>query len=75
MKDNYAKRMLIGLIRAYRMYVSPLKMMPSCIYMPTCSAYAIEAIEKYGAIKGGFLALKRVLRCHPFARGRYDPVP
>ena len=47
---------------------------PCCIYEPTCSVYAIQAIEKYGAFKGGFMAIKRILRCHPFHEGGYDPV-
>jgi len=47
----------------------------SCKYYPTCSTYALEAIEKYGAAKGGFLAVKRILRCNPFSKGGYDPVP
>ena len=47
---------------------------PTCIYVPTCSEYAIEAINKYGALKGGFLAIKRILRCHPLAKGGYDPL-
>jgi putative membrane protein insertion efficiency factor len=69
------KRFLVFSIRLYRRYISPLKGRPTCIYTPTCSMYAIEALEKYGAIKGTYLAIKRVLRCHPFARGGYDPVP
>jgi putative membrane protein insertion efficiency factor len=48
---------------------------PKCRYLPTCSAYALEALEKYGAVKGGYLALRRLLRCHPFHKGGYDPVP
>ena len=52
-----------------------MKRTPSCIYTPTCSQYAVEAISKYGAWKGGFLAVKRILRCHPFHKGGYDPVP
>ena len=66
---------MIFLINLYRKYVSPLKRRPTCIYTPTCSQYAIEALEKYGFLKGSFLAVKRILRCHPFAKGGYDPVP
>ena len=69
------KKILIFIINLYRKFISPLKAHPSCIYIPTCSQYAIEAIEKYGAGKGTFLAIKRILRCHPFAKGGYDPVP
>ena len=69
------KRFLIFLIKIYRRFISPLKGRPSCIYVPTCSSYAITALEKYGVIKGTYLAIKRVLRCHPFAKGGYDPVP
>ncbi|GFZ33329.1 putative membrane protein insertion efficiency factor [Clostridium zeae] len=67
------KRVLILIIRFYRRFISPLKR-PSCIYYPTCSQYAIEAIQKYGSLKGGFMAIKRILRCHPFHEGGYDPV-
>ncbi|WP_461613565.1 membrane protein insertion efficiency factor YidD [Clostridium sp. Marseille-QA1073] len=67
------KKILINLIRFYRKYISPLKR-PCCIYTPTCSQYAIEAIEKYGALRGGYMAIKRILRCHPFHEGGYDPV-
>lgn len=69
------RRVLIFLIKLYRKFISPLKGRPTCIYVPTCSFYAMEAIEKYGAIKGTYLAVKRVLRCHPFAKSGYDPVP
>ena len=69
------KRMLIGIIRFYRKYLSGLKTSTRCIYTPTCSQYAIEALEKYGAWKGSFLAAKRILRCNPFAKGGYDTVP
>ena len=62
------------LIRFYRGFLSPLKP-PSCRYIPTCSEYAMIAVEKYGAAKGSFLAIKRILRCHPFHKGGYDPVP
>ena len=69
------KKIMIFLINLYRKYISPLKGRPSCNYTPTCSQYAIQALEKYGFLKGGFLAVKRILRCHPFAKGGYDPVP
>ncbi|MCL2408622.1 MAG: membrane protein insertion efficiency factor YidD [Oscillospiraceae bacterium] len=69
------KRALIGLVLFYRKRISPLSP-PSCKFMPTCSAYALEALEKYGAAKGGWLALRRILKCHPFNKsGGYDPVP
>ena len=69
------KKLLIGLIRFYQRFISPA--FPArCRYTPTCSQYALEAVTKYGAVKGGFLALKRILRCHPFSkRDDYDPVP
>lgn len=69
------KQVMIFLINLYRKYLSPLKKKPTCIYTPTCSQYAIEALNKYGFLKGSFLAVKRILRCHPFAKGGYDPVP
>ena len=68
------KVLLLLLIRFYRGFLSPLKP-PSCRYIPTCSEYAMIAVEKYGAAKGSFLAIKRILRCHPFHKGGYDPVP
>ena len=68
------KRILLWLIRFYRGSVSPMHR-PCCRFIPTCSQYALEAIEKYGAVKGGFLALRRILRCNPLCRGGYDPVP
>lgn len=69
------KRLLLALIRFYRRAISPYTE-PKCRYIPTCSQYALEAIEKYGALKGGFLAFRRICRCHPFSkRGPYDPVP
>ena len=69
------KKILLALIRFYQRNISPC--FPArCRFRPTCSAYAIEAISKYGALKGGFLALRRFLRCHPFYKGDiYDPVP
>lgn len=69
------KNALIAAIRFYQRYLSALKGGSSCRFVPTCSAYAIEAITKYGAIKGGALALWRILRCNPFSKGGYDPVP
>ncbi len=69
------RKLLLWLIRFYRRYLSPLHK-PCCRFIPTCSAYAMEAIEKYGAWKGGRMALRRICRCHPFYRGdRFDPVP
>jgi putative membrane protein insertion efficiency factor len=67
-------KILIGGIRFYQRALSPLKP-PVCRFHPTCSAYALEAVQKYGAAKGGWLAVRRVLRCHPFHPGGYDPVP
>jgi len=68
------KFVLIGLIKGYRLLVSPL-LGPSCRFQPTCSYYAIEAIERFGLLKGGWLAAGRILRCHPLHPGGYDPVP
>lgn len=68
------KRILIAMIRFYQTAISPYKR-PCCKYYPTCSNYAVEAIERFGACKGFFLALFRILRCNPFSRGGYDPVP
>ncbi len=67
------KRILIFFVTFYRIGISPLKP-PSCRFIPTCSEYALIAIEKYGARRGGWLAVKRILRCHPFHAGGYDPV-
>ena len=69
------KRVLIVFIRFYQKYLSGAKGYSSCKYYPTCSRYAIEAIEKHGAFKGGILAVWRILRCNPFSKGGYDPVP
>ena len=68
------KRVLLALVRFYRVAISPSRP-PCCRYTPTCSQYALEAIEKYGALKGGWMAFRRILRCNPFHKGGYDPVP
>ena len=68
------KRVLIWLVRFYQRNISPGR--PRCCnYIPTCSQYAVEALERYGAVKGSWLAFKRILRCNPFHKGGYDPVP
>ena len=69
------KRVLIALVRFYQHAISPYKGGSCCKYIPTCSNYAIEAFERFGAVKGFFLAAYRLLRCNPFSRGGYDPVP
>ncbi|MEE8060103.1 MAG: membrane protein insertion efficiency factor YidD [Pseudomonadales bacterium] len=67
-------RLLVGCIKFYRYIISPL-MASHCRFQPCCSSYAIQAIEQHGAIKGSYLAARRLLRCHPFHSGGYDPVP
>lgn len=68
------KKIFITAIKFYRKYISPMKS-TKCPYTPTCSQYGLEAIEKYGAFKGGLLTVWRILRCNPFSKGGYDPVP
>jgi len=68
------KILLIWLIRGYRMFISPL-FPPSCRFQPTCSQYGIQAIERFGPIRGSWMTIRRILRCHPFHPGGYDPVP
>ncbi|KEI07272.1 membrane protein [Clostridium sp. K25] len=67
------KIILIHIIKFYRKYISPLKK-PCCRFYPTCSQYALQAIEKHGALKGGAMSIKRIFKCHPFHPGGYDPV-
>ena len=71
---TWPKRAMLWAIRFYRAAISPMHQ-PCCRFIPTCSQYALEAVEKYGALKGGYLALRRILRCNPFHAGGYDPVP
>lgn len=66
---------LVFLIKFYQICISPLKGGPTCRFTPTCSQYALEALRKYGLFKGGWLALKRIVRCHPWGGSGYDPVP
>jgi uncharacterized protein len=68
------KKLLISFIRFYQIFISPLKP-PTCRFYPTCSHYGLEAVKRFGAIKGGWLAIKRILKCHPFHPGGFDPVP
>ncbi|MBD5560983.1 MAG: membrane protein insertion efficiency factor YidD [Clostridia bacterium] len=72
--SNMMKRLVLSLIRFYRRAISPWTR-PCCRYTPTCSTYALEAVEKYGALKGSWLAVRRILRCNPLFPGGYDPVP
>lgn len=67
------KKFFLGSIRFYQKYISPLKK-SCCRFYPTCSSYALSAVEKYGVIKGGWLSVKRILKCHPFHKGGYDPL-
>lgn len=68
------KYVMIGLIKFYQKAISPFRP-PSCRFLPTCSAYSLEAIQRFGTIKGGYLAIKRILKCHPFHPGGIDLVP
>lgn len=67
------KQIALLMIKMYRLFISPLKP-PTCRFVPTCSEYSLQAIEKYGILRGGGMAIKRILRCHPFHPGGYDPV-
>jgi len=70
---QFARGVVVQLLRAYKWAISPL-FPPACRYVPTCSEYALEAVERYGAVRGLLMAAIRICRCHPFARGGYDPV-
>ncbi len=70
---NAAQIFVFQVLRVYKWAVSPM-LPPSCRYVPTCSEYAMEAVERFGAIRGSWMALMRLLRCHPFVKGGYDPV-
>ena len=72
--NNFITNLLCSIIRFYQKFISPL-FPPCCRYTPTCSQYALEALKKYGLMKGFLLAIKRILRCNPFKKGGYDPVP
>lgn len=74
MRGQFVRRVFISMVRGYQVWIGPL-LPPSCRYYPTCSAYALEALERYGTMRGGWMAVRRILRCHPFHRGGYDPVP
>ncbi|MDM9630961.1 membrane protein insertion efficiency factor YidD [Robiginitalea aurantiaca] len=71
---NSISALFISMIRGYQKYISPLTP-PSCRYLPTCSQYSIEALQKHGLRKGGWLAIKRIGSCHPWGGSGYDPVP
>lgn len=68
------KKVFLAIIRFYQLIISPLKP-PSCRFYPTCSHYGMEAVQRFGALKGGWLTIKRILKCHPFHPGGLDPVP
>jgi putative membrane protein insertion efficiency factor len=71
---RWPRRAVAALIRGYQMTLAPL-MLTQCRFVPSCSQYTLEAVERYGALRGAWLGAKRILRCHPFHRGGYDPVP
>lgn len=73
-QKSFLANLFLSAIRFYQRNISPL-FKPHCIYRPTCSEYAVQAIQKYGVKKGSWLAFKRIVRCHPFHKGGYDPVP
>lgn len=74
MESEVVKKIVLALIRFYQRFISPA-LPPSCRYTPTCSHYAYTAIERYGLVRGGWMGIKRILRCNPWHPGGYDPVP
>jgi len=72
--DNFISRIAVSLIRFYKLFISPI-LPAACRYYPTCSVYSIQAIKKFGIIKGGFLSVRRIISCNPFGKGGIDPVP
>lgn len=74
-KLSFAQQLVLAPIRFYRRILSPLKPQPTCRFSPTCSTYAAEAVRRHGALVGLYLAVRRVLKCHPFHPGGHDPVP
>lgn len=73
-RRDWPRRLALGVLRAYKRFISP-SLPPSCRYLPTCSDYAAEAIERHGVLHGGWLAVRRLARCQPFGGSGYDPVP
>lgn len=71
---NILKSFIMFMLKGYKKFISPI-LPPSCRYYPTCSEYMFQAVEKYGSFKGVFMGIKRILRCNPFSKGGYDPVP
>lgn len=72
--EKAMRRILIGFIKFYRLFISPF-LGPHCRYAPTCSCYAMEALEKHGVLRGSWLSIRRILRCHPWGGSGFDPVP
>lgn len=71
--NQWSRNCVLYLLRGYKWALSPL-LPPACRYVPTCSDYAVEAVDRYGVLRGGLMTIWRVLRCHPFVKGGYDPV-
>lgn len=73
-RPSLAARAMLGTLRGYKQHLSP-SLPPACRFLPSCSEYAMQAVERFGALRGGYLATRRLLRCHPLHKGGYDPVP